>query len=315
MPRRKRSRNGGYKKKQLSFRLNKLNATGSGRPWKPTSKTVKSVTSTSLRTTEQADTEVGDHASLMFFDLTQWNAPVALHGRILATGSVGWRTIGDHATPSGVGGPYLAYGIHPHNHDEALADGYKTAVMKKAMFRLTIRALPGASQDFVVMWRFVKQASVTTFPSTTENKAIIAFNDVKMSSGWVWRRFSGNQSGGSIYPASGIIDIKIPSIGKIVYGLNEGKEVVNEYASGSTVVPGKELAVVIVDAINPKESLLHGYLCVAYMHLDGSHIVDQEVQIDIMHYCTVKLEYNLIEEHAIEEADDDGAEQLSETDI
>lgn len=273
MPR-KRSRNGNYKGKQLSFRLNKVNATGSGRPWKPKTKMVRSVTSTLWKNLAGEATEIGAHVASLFIDLTQWNAPLRYS-----------------AQASFIIMPGLSNEQAPNNHDDAVADLYLHAVIKKSMYRLTVRATPGvATKDFVVMWRFCKDNDVALVPSQSVGSALATFNNIKMSSGWVWRRFSGNQSGGSIYPSSGIIDIKVPSVPRLVHGLNEGLQVAAPTVSGQNQV-GSDTGVLVSTTAPPSVAFLKGYILLVFMKLDGSLLVDDEVQIDAMHYMTAQLSY------------------------
>ncbi len=75
--------------------------------------------------------------------------------------------------------------------------------------------------------------AVAVTPTTTALQDKL-WQDIRNNGEWEYRRFSGNDTGGSIYPSHGLIRIDESNVHRLVHGLNESIETfsvsdVNEY--------------------------------------------------------------------------------------
>ncbi len=206
--RRKRSRKD-WEARQLRFRTGNIPSSGKGKPFTPNSKTFFARCS---GTYMSGGTLAGDVAVMNCLD---YNIPIALEGNETFA----------HA------GPTADAHRHPTGHADSIAQGYDTATIKSSMYRFTVsyKGTNSNTKDFAFCYKFTNDADVSdeivfTAGDTTESH----WNDIRMSRGWVVKQFSSSNSGGSIWPAAAVIDVKIPSAAKLAYGLNKSDVSQNE---------------------------------------------------------------------------------------
>lgn len=266
MPRNRRYKRRDYQKRQLKFRSGQLDATGSGKPWTPHTKTIKDVASASFTSSDVGDTKHGVH---YVFNPQDYNMPFN------TTNGFGLDDLGS-----------LPKRNHPSKHTNALADLYKLVSVKDCMYRFTIKngiANGTVGEDYVFAYKFAGDFSVTS-PDFTDATTVQDFwADMRCSSGWVYRRFSGTQAGGSLWPAAGIIDVKIPSMAKLAYALNEG-----------TAIEDQEdpFLVVLDDANVIKFADIPFALHILIFQVNGTNAPDGTWDLDVDYFCTAKLMRN-----------------------
>ncbi len=178
---------GRYKTRQLRFRAGQIGAAG-GQPIHPHSRIIKSVCSSRFAC---SGTTAGD---VMGFEPGNWGAPCTPIYNVTFTES---ETAANH----------------PSEHPEVVAGGWKESQVLSAMYRFDVAFLgdDNNAQDWVFAYKFgISFAAPLVFTAGTVT--IDNWKDMRQSRGWVWKRFSGNASGGSVYPSSGRIEIKIPSL-------------------------------------------------------------------------------------------------------
>lgn len=296
-------RRGSYRRKQLAFRTDQINASGSGRAWKPVSKRVTSVCHDTWFTKDTTTGTVGAMHNVL--DLTNWVAPlfcVHTEGTSMISGTT-------NST------------VTNNNFNEADEDDFNLVKKHSCMYRFTIRFTGGnsAASDFVFAYKFSHEeedAELNGLDSDSGTRTL--WLNIRMSSGWVWRRFSGINSGGSIFPSSGIVDIKVPSVGKLVHGLYPMREnvpqVITTHTGTVTVDDGiHDLAQIIESNDPPNITKIRGFLHIVCFNPDGSRMLNPvvtdpftihpDITIDVAHYDKATLTRSGRTGYIVDEAD------------
>lgn len=255
-----------------SYRLGNVAAGGRGRPFIPRTKTYKMVNSCKY-------TPTAGHVPAMVFDLTAYN----MLG-LLATSS--------HIASAGGQ-------RHGTGHVEAIAQGFDEAQILESYYRLSFYLGPTGTKDYVVCYKFASGLLLTEAIATnTDNELATFWLDLRTSKAWIWKIFSGNSAGGSIYPSAGVINIKIPSIGKLVHGLQEGTPT-------NPSVVANPLSVAIDDEAAQQTSEFRGLLHVYIFHRDGTASAAGDWVIDLDIFSTAKIMKSI----------ETGVEMIDEEDI
>lgn len=134
-------------------------------------------------------------------------------------GSWAWE-LGNYNTPvrfksaAGVlvsGAPML--NRHPTGHVEALELGYNDALVVESHYRLVVThtAANDADETFIVAYKFSASNSIAELTTglATSDLTLELENDLYMTRGWTWQRFSATHAGGSVFPATGVMKIDI----------------------------------------------------------------------------------------------------------
>ncbi len=246
--RRRRRRRGGRRNNRrnrlMNFRLGNINAAG-GRPVTPHSRTVRTVTCSSLITTI---TTCGNESA---FNIMDWSAP---------------------ADPDA--GTFTLQGTlnnHPSGHVEIVADGFDRVKVLNAMYRFNVRFAGGddQTQDYVFAYKF-STASAATFTHTAGTVGIDNWKDMRQTRGWVYKRLSGTHSGGSIHPSAARVIVRIANVPRFAHKMNK--------QSGTDQVP-KDFEHVIQDAAVSAD--INCFLHVVVMSIEGIAFAAGDVQIDI----------------------------------
>lgn len=279
--------------RQLKFRTGKINASGKGKPFIPRTKTYNSVCCGHMHFAAVHDYGSGAQearSAVRSFNLTDYNTPI---------GSIVGITPGP---PCVMADKTLKQ--HPTGHEDALAQGYDEAQILSSLFRFTISFQGGndSTQDYVFCHKFTQYGTTADIENVDTTTSITdQWADIRMSKGWVWKRFSATNAGGSIWPCAGVIDVRIPSIGKLVMGLNEG------YFTNTADKAENFFAVKIDDDTTITKSYFTGYLTVLIFSTSGASMAGSDVQIEINRYDKVKLWRQDIDAEMIDEVDIAGA--------
>lgn len=273
MPRRRQNRKRKREIRQLNYRAGKWNAAG-GVKISPNSRTIKTITCTQFGVVA---TTAGD---TMAFNIVDWSAP---------------------ATPES-GGTFLNRGDaanlnpKPHNHVEVLADGYDTARVISALYRFHVRyiATDSGAKDFIFAYRFsTTKDSGYSSVFTAGNVTIDFWKELRQSYGWVYHRMSSTHAGGSEYPSTKTIDVRIPSIIALTRKLH----------NVTTEIGTNEMSHAITIAVDSAEVDL--FLHVMIMGIDGTGFVANDVIMDLDVYQHVKVRKLLAQAELIKEQSDE----------
>lgn len=186
--------------RQEQFRLGMIPA-GGGKPNQQLTNFVRTLRTVEAANFEVSSTTAGDTAA---FHLGNW---------------------GTATTPT----TNVAFGIqgtaanHPSQHQRVINGGYDISLMLSCQYRFDVRwvGTDAASKQWCFAYCFTSDATaIQSWGAGTVT--IDNFKDIRHSTGWVYRRFSSTSSGGSIYPAAGIIKINIPDVPRLMLLLQGG---------------------------------------------------------------------------------------------
>ncbi len=251
------------RRRQLRFRTGQINAAG-GRPIAEKSRVVKTVTAANFSVSA---TTAGDSGT---FGLTQFGEPSDMQSSTSFT---------QNGTADN----------HPSEHPQMVLN-WDTARVLSSMYRFDVRFVgtDAANKDFVFAYKF---GSVATAPLvfTAGTVTIDNWKDLRQSRGWVWHRFSGTQSGGSVYPSQGRIEIKVPNVKRLVQGLFDVE------------IEDSDLESVVTDAA--AVTTVRAYLHVVIFTIDGVAFSAGDVVTDVTVYQRVLLKRAIAADEMIDEAD------------
>lgn len=283
--RRKRRRN----QEQIAFRLGKYNSSGK-RPVKAFSKMVWSRCSNHFNTWRIAAT-ADEGTAWGSFDLTNWSNPATFTG-----GSFHQDSTMDK---------------HPDEHANVIALGFSKSRVLSSMYRFDLRFVgtDNARKDWVFAYKFGIASTVPfTIGLTSGNLTRDNWSDIRSSRGWIWRRFSGTGSGGSIYPSAGIIEVRTGNLMKLA------KALLNPGVAAGTVLEVPDFQASINDS-GSNDAAAQIFLHVAIINCDGTafdeddgttfDISDHEIDLDI--FQTVLVTTSMAQANMVEEVDEVGA--------
>lgn len=267
--RRRRSRYGGRGNRRLQFRLGNINAAG-GRPVTPHSRTLNSVTCSSLVCTAVT---CGDN---MVFNIMDWSAP---------------------ASPDG--GTFTEVGTgnnHPSGHVDVVADGFDRVKVLNALYRLNFRFKgdDNEAQDWIVAYRF-SNTSANILTHTAGTVGIDNWKDVRQSRGWVYKRFSATHSGGSIHPSSGVVSIRVANVGRLAYKM--------EATTSGTDFTRNDYTHNVADAAQSAD--INCFLHIEVFTIDGVALSAGDIHVDVDVFMKVKL-WKFPSDNNVERADQEG---------
>ncbi len=271
--RRRRRRRKSKKSKQFRFRMGQFGPSG-GKPLVPNSKIYKCVTASQIAVSA---TTAGDTGC---YSIGNYNQPLEFH-----------------TTTSFTGGDLHR---HPSGHEQAIAQGFATARVMKTLYRFDVRFIgtSAADKDFVFAYKFgTDTTAAATIGSTTTTVEL--WNDMRQTRGWVWKRFSGTESGGSEYPSAGTVIVKVPHVSKLILAMHK-----NLSTGGSDIT--------IMDTVTPindvadetAEATRSVFLHILVMTVDGQALVAKDIVIDVTCYQTVKLMRPVNNAQMIDEGDE-----------
>ncbi len=198
--------------RQTLFRTGGVAAAGKGRPFNPKTKSFNSVVTGGF--VPNINTSLS--GQVWVWCPNTYNFPL----EDLAT------THGAGSTPtSGTSNITLddTY-VHPTGHEECIAMLYTEAEVTSAYYRMSFswRGTENPQEDCIFAYKFSNEAVVSDYDFTIANTvARHQWHHMRMTKGWVWKRFSATQAGGSIYPSAGVIEIRIPKVRELAYGLHK----------------------------------------------------------------------------------------------
>ncbi len=202
MPRRPRRRRMSKRdRKQLAFRTHMISPAG-GKAFTQQTKTYRCSTAARWAV---SGTTAGDSAVL---GIGNYNQPLSLVNNT-TFGLIG--TVGT--------------GQHPSGHAEAIQLGFDRALILSVFYRFAI-SFAGTSaigKDFVFAYKFSPSASIVDFTTFTAGGAANPdhWADIRVSKGWVYKEFSGTESGGSIWPSQAVVNIRVPDCPKLTRALEK----------------------------------------------------------------------------------------------
>lgn len=259
---------GRYANRQLQFRIGNKNAAG-GRPVHEQSRTLRTVTA------------------------SQWQTPITLAG---AGGSLNLGQLGTPASFENTTFTELGTANnHPSEHPQMVAAGWSQGVVLSSMYRLDVRmtGTDSAGKDFVVAHKFAQDSnSIITF--TAGATVIDLWKDMRQSRGWSWKRFSGINAGGSIYPSQGRIEIKVPDCPALTRKLNEP-------ASSESMDWPNDFKMIVQDGADVPN--VSSFLHIVIFFIDGTVGVAGDIKMDLTVFQKIKLWNPINIEDMIDEAD------------
>ncbi len=249
---------------QYAFRTGRVNAAG-GRPINPFRRSIRTVNAGNLLV---SGTTAGDTCS---FGLTQVNKPATPESN----------------TTFGIGGTANS---HTSEHNEIVAGGWDDGQVMSSMYRFDIRfkGSDAASKDFIFAYKFgASQAAALILTAGTVT--IDNWKDMRQSRGWAWKRFSGTNSGGSVYPSQGRIEVKIRDVLKLARGLFTDE-----------IEQSDMLCQIIETDVN---STVVPHLHITVFAIDGTAFTAGDIAIDVTIFQRVVLRRQMGSVEMIEEAD------------
>lgn len=139
---------------------------------------------------------------------------------------------------------------HPTGHAEAIALGYQDALIVKSAYRFVVThtSANDADETFIIAWKFSASNVISELTAglATSDLSIEMENDLFMTRGWTWQRFSATHAGGSVFPATGVIKIDVDHVPHLSMLLHQAdanndndwtqfKTVINDTANGPTL--------------------------------------------------------------------------------
>ncbi len=256
MPRRRRRRRKGKRSRKearlLRFRMNQINAAG-GAPVTPSSRIVRTVASSNIfhpGTTAGADA---------VFNIMDWSTP---------------------ADPVTTGFTQAGTALNkPSGFDQILADGYDRVRVLSSMYRFNIRFRgdDNVAQDWIFGYKFNTSSSLI-FTHTAGTIAIDNFKDLRQSRGWVWQRMSAIGAGGSVYPTTKQVNVRISNVQKLAKAQTRVSGTDHTWHDyGHAITAGADSADV------------NSFLVITVMTIDGIALSLSDVQIDIDVFQKVKV--------------------------
>lgn len=180
---------------------------------------------------------------------------------------------------------------HPSGHKEALALGYDKFLVLSGFYRLTCRHTTAAStsEQWIVAYKFsntlslaelVTAAGGTAVDLDTLAGGVNLWADMRQTRGWVYQRFSGNQSGGSIFPVTGVVEINIPDAPELAIALNS-------YGNSVEVLDWEEFKGSIADASTLPNN--GAFVTIVVFYANGEPMAASDIHIDVELHQTVRL--------------------------
>ncbi len=266
----------------VAFRIGNVGPAG-GKPFTPHSKTYKCKCSNNGFITAPA--APGNTTSVIggvgVFNILDYNLPIST----LAANGVG-AIIGSYTENIA--------DVHPSGHEEAEVDEFESAQVMSCMYRFTVWDTGTSSRgdNWVFAYKFAEHHDTSDydFGANGNTTSALGFNQwphMRMTRGWTWKRFSGSSNGGSIWPSNGVIEIKIPSVGKLTYALQE-----KSLDTSSKLDRVNPLAVKIASSATPETGAvgLNAHLhWVIFQTDDSTGISTGDYKLDIDYFATVKL--------------------------
>lgn len=205
-----------------------------------------------------SSTTAGDEASLV---LGNFNAPCELNTNTSYGG-------GDR-------------GLHPSGHEELLQLGYDTAEVLSSYYRFVVQFvaaddIQNIKKDFVFAYKFspVGGNSLAWTTALTPN----AWQDMRMSRGWVYKSMSATQSGGSIFPSQAVINVEVPDMYQLVSKLHSNEVTARTRENFKTTI---STGVATLPTLN-------GFLHIVTFVKSGTAFVAGDVVIDVTCYMKVR---------------------------
>lgn len=188
---------------------------------------------------------------------------------------------------------------HPTGHADALAQGYDTAEVKACSYRFTVRfaGTDSGTKDWVFAYKFGTDPDVSNEVAFTAGVlSVDQWHNMQMTRSWTYRRFSAINSGGSIWPSSGIINIPVPSVPKLQYAMNKHVEQNDDVSNNPNrfdILDGTTVGV--------SELPTHLHWCV--FTSNGTPFAAGDVVVEIQWTGRVNLQRRLLDENIIENLD------------
>lgn len=257
MPYRRRSYKG-RGDKLLAFRTGSI-AVGGGKAFTPKTKTYTAKVTAAFQTT-------GDPGCCMVsFSPQEYSIPLAQHQIYgLAYNGSAFR--------------------HPTGHRLARSNVYSTAKVLACSYRImvTLQGVSDPTNGFIVAHKFTHDATIAQETPIASGATLEFFQEMRMTKSWTYKRFSGVQSGGSIFPTDGYIHIKVPSVPKLSYGMN------HQAIGAEDNDPFKRPIIdTTTTTITSAERPL--YLVVVVFAVDGQTLAAGEIHLEVDWVGKVKL--------------------------
>lgn len=176
-------------------------------------------------------------------------------------------------------------GQHPSGHSQALQFGFDKAYVISSYFKFEIAfigddAVENVKKDFVFWYKFSKNSTAMAVfdPIATSTKTIDFWADMRVSRGFVWKQFSATHSGGSSWPSSATVNIKIPSCGKLTRYFN---------AEGTTIIGRKDMTSVL--SASTAQPVVKSFLHFGVFTKTATALTAGDITIDATCYQKVLL--------------------------
>lgn len=240
--------------KVVNFRRGNVNP-GGGRPIKPHHRVYTCATADTWFCT---GTTAGDHG---YLNLLNYNTPLDM-----------------------ISGTFTGEGNrHPTEHEDVLSLGYGVARPMRCSLVVNVSThATTPTKDFIFAWKFTTGTAFTPV-YTAGSVTTELWHDVQQSKGWSYRRFSGNQTGGSVYPSAAPVLIHVPSLYKLTKALRTNFTTSN--------LGAYRMQSAIADAITAPEIDL--FLLLMVFTLDGTALTAGDVVLDMRITQKVKLSMSI----------------------
>lgn len=199
-------------------------------------------------------------------------------GRLLNAGATAGDStsfqLNNYNDPMGTGNTFTGKNTwHPENHEDLFALGYDKYLVLSANYRFDVHFRgtgTGGVQDFIFGYWFTKDADSFTFTPGTVTTDF--WEKARVTPGFFWRDFSGNHSGGSIYPSAAPVVVNVPSVVAISKRLNS--------PSVSTEHSWIDYTGTLADNSSGSDNLA-AYLNICVFNRYGATMTASDVQIDV----------------------------------
>ncbi len=259
--------------RQLKFRTGNFSAAGSSKILVPRTKTIKTVCASQFSVTV---TTCGNNSA---FDITNWSIPA------------------DPLSAGTSANDFQIRGVpnnHPSEHPQLVQLGYLRARVVDALYRFDVRftGADSAAKDFVFAYKFSPVITLTSLVHTASTVGVDNWKDMRQSRGWVWQRFSATGGGGSVYPAQGRVQVRVPDVWALITRLNTAEQTELEIEATQSTIGDNLLNAA-------KRCFLH--VCV--LSIDGTSFAANDVIIDLTLFQTVHVSRQIANDVMIDEAD------------
>ncbi len=196
---------------------------------------------------------------------------------------------------------------HPEEHEQAISVGFNSSVILSAKYDFDVRWTGAATPetDFIFAWKFghVNTAAAVLTAGTT---TIDLWNEMRMTAGWRWRKFTAILAAGSKFKSARKISVNVPSMIKLWKAHH--KDIPVHHSDDNALVQGNMVQPIDDSGVNTTVSALNLFLHIMVFDMEGTALTAGDIRVDV----TVTQRVRVIRSAHVTQADMiDEADQVS----